>query len=130
MKKIIKDLLFGVLIIVVTLIFEFIVTIPFSEVASESDRARWGFLLNRELLLTALPAALITFTFSWLLKTNTKKDALRRGIIWTGILALYYILISIGNGSFDLMFGNIGVYLLLACAFAGPLIYSALKHLN
>ncbi|HSN94406.1 MAG TPA: hypothetical protein VLR89_05025 [Anaerolineaceae bacterium] len=130
MKKVIKDLLFGVLIVVVTLIFEFIVTLPFAEVASESDRARWGFLINRELLLTALPAALITFTFAWLLKTKSRKDALRRGIIWTGILATYYVLISIGNKSFDLMFGNIGVYALLGCAFAGTVVYSFFKRLS
>lgn len=130
MKNIIKDLLFGVLIVVVTLIFEFIVTIPFTEVATESDRARWAFLINRELLLTALPAMLITFIFAWLLNTTTRKDALRRGIIWTGILAAYYVLISIGNKSFDLMFGNIGVYVLLGCAFAGTLVYSAVKGLT
>lgn len=130
MKKVIKDLLFGVLIILVILIFEFIITIPFAEVASESDRARWAFLINRELLLTALPAALITYTFNWLLKTKSRKDALRRGIIWTGMLALYYILISIGNGSFDLMFGTIGAYVLLVCAFGGTVIYSVLKRLR
>mgnify|MGYP000927249391 CR=1 FL=1 len=129
MKKVIKDLLVGVLIIVVTLIFEFVVTLPFTEVASESDTVRWAFLINRELLLTALPAALITCTFTWLLKTRSRKDAMRRGIIWTFILALYYILISIGNRSFDLMFGTIGVYALLACAFAGPVIYSVIKRL-
>ena len=100
MKKVIKDSLFGVVIIVVTLIFEFLVTLPFTEVASEIDRARWEFLINRELLFTALPAALITYTFAWLLKTKSRKDALRRGIVWTCLLALYYILISIGNGSF------------------------------
>lgn len=130
MKKVIKDLLFGVLIIVVTLIFEFIVTIPFTEVAIESDRARWAFLINRELLLTALPVALITYSFNWLFKTKSRKDALRRGIIWTCILALYYILISIGNGCFNLMFGNIGVYVLLVCAFGGTVIYSVLKRLQ
>jgi hypothetical protein len=53
---------------------------------------------------------------------------LRRATIWTGILALYYILISIGNGSFDLMFGTVGVYALLVCAFAGPLLSSFLKR--
>ena len=130
MKNIIKDVLFGVLIVVVTLIFEFIVTIPFTEIASESDRVRWAFLINRELLLTALPAALITYTFTWLLKTKIRKDALRRGTIWTCILALYYIFISIGNGSFNLMFGTIGVYILLVCAFVGPVIYSALQRLR
>ncbi len=130
MKKVIKDILFGILIIVATLIFEFIVTIPFTEVASESDRARWAFLINRELLLTALPAALITCIFAWLLKTKSRKDALRRGIIWASVLALYYILISIGNGCFDLMFGTIGVYALLVCAFGGTVIYSVIKRLR
>lgn len=130
MKKVSKDLLFGVLIIVVILIFEFIVTIPFTEVASESDRARWAFLINRELLLTALPAALITYTFTRLLKTKSRKDALRRGIIWTCVLALYYILISIGNGCFDLMFGTTGVYALLVCAFGGTVVFSVLKRLR
>jgi len=130
MKSIIKEMLFGVLIIVVTLIFEFIVTIPFDEMADESDRVRWAFLINRELLLTALPAAFITFSFTWLLKTISRKDALRRGIIWTCILALYYIFISIGNGTFDLMFGTVGVYALLVCAFAGPVLYIAIKRLS
>jgi|GEM_PF-1532005 len=130
MKKVIKDSLFGVVIIVVTLIFEFLVTLPFTEVASEIDRARWEFLINRELLFTALPAALITYTFAWLLKTKSRKDALRRGIVWTCLLALYYILISIGNGSFDLMFGNIGVYALLVCAFGGVMIYTVVKRLR
>lgn len=130
MKKVIKDILFGVFIIVATLIFEFIITIPFTEVASESDRARWAFLINRELLLTALPAALITCIFAWMLKTKSRKDALRRGIIWTSVLALYYILISLGNGSFDLMFGTIGVYALLVCAFGGTVIYSVFKRLR
>ncbi|MHB8962886.1 MAG: hypothetical protein ACYC5K_07000 [Saccharofermentanales bacterium] len=129
MKTVIKEILVGVLIIVVTLIFEFLVTIPFTEIASESDRVRWAFLLNRELLLTALPAALITFAFAWMLKTASRKDALRRGIIWAGILALYYALISIGSGIFGLMFGAIGVYVLLACAFAGPILYSFVKRL-
>ena len=130
MKNVIKDSLFGILILVFTLIFKFIVTIPFSEIASESDRARWALLINRELLFTALPAALITFTFSWLLKTATRRDVLHRGIIWTCVLALYYILISIGNRSFSLMFGNIGVYVLLASAFAGTAIYSVIKRLR
>ncbi len=130
MRKVIKDILFGFLIIVVTLILEFIVTLPFDEIASGEDRARWAFLINRELLLTALPAAIITFAFTWLLKTASRKDALRRAIIWTGILALYYILISVGNDSFDLMFGAVGVYALLICTFTGPIFYSVLKRLS
>lgn len=130
MKTIVKDILFGLLIIIVTLIFEFLVTIPFTEVADDANRARWAFLINRELLLTAIPAALVTFAFTWLLKTNRQRDALRRSIIWTTILALYYVLISLGNQSFDLMFGTLGVYALLACAFAGPVVFALVKRLK
>lgn len=129
MKNVMKDILFGVLIIVIVLFFEFIVTLPFSEIASESDRARWAFLINRELLLTALPAALTTFVLAWLLKTKSRKDALRRGIIWTGILSLFFVLIGIANSTADLMFGSLGVYVLLVCAFAGPVLYSIFKRL-
>ena len=129
MKKVVKEILYGVLIVVVTLIFELLVTLPFTEIASENDRARWQFLLNRELLLTSIPAALITFFFAWMLKTATRREALRRAIIWTGILAMYYLLISIGNGSFGLMFGAVGVYVLLACSFAGPILYSFIRRL-
>jgi hypothetical protein len=131
MKNIMKDILFGFLIIVVTLIFEYIVTIPFdNEVANEVDRAYWAFIWNRELLLTALPAALTTFAFSWLLKTKTKADALRRAIIWASILALFYFFIGINNGCFDVMFGGIGVYAVIVLAFVGPLIYSSIKRLK
>ena len=74
MKKVIKDSLFGVVIIVVTLIFEFLVTLPFTEVASEIDRARWEFLINRELLFTALPhcKAVLQFPFKKIKKLSKK----------------------------------------------------------
>ena len=54
-------------------------------------------LINREFLMTALPAALITFAFSFLLKTKSRKEAIRRGMAWTGVFVLMYILIGIGN---------------------------------
>ena len=86
-------------------------------------------LINREFLVTALPAVLVTFAFSFLLKTKSRKEAVRRGMVWTGVFVLMYILIGIGNHNLDLMFGTAGVYVLLACVFSGPVFYSAMLRL-
>ena len=123
-------MLFGILIFIAIMISEFIVTLPFGEIAYESDRTEWAMLINREFLVTALPAALVTFAFSWLFKTKSRKEAIRRGMIWTGILVLFYIFIGIGNQNLDLIFGTVGVYVLLACAFSGPVLYSVMKRLS
>lgn len=130
MKKILKDIFFGVLIIIVITILEFIVTIPFGEPVEQIDRETWANLINRELLLTALPAALTTFTFTWRLKTKSKAEAVRRGIIWASILALSYILIGLGNNNLELIFGKIGIYVLLLCTFGGAILYAKVKQLN
>ncbi|MCE5222028.1 MAG: hypothetical protein LLF98_12450 [Clostridium sp.] len=130
MKGFIKDVLYGIVIIIVITILEFIVTIPFGEVSEEIDNVKWASMINLELLLTALPATVTTLVFAWLLKTKSKADALKKGIIWTSILALNYILIGIGNNNIRLIFGKIGIYVLLACAFAGTFIYVKIKHLN
>ena len=105
-------------------------TIPFGEVSEEIDTVKWANMINLELLLTALPAAVTTLVFSWLLKTKSKSDTIRKGIIWTSLIALNYILIGIGNNNIGLIFGQIGIYVLLAGAFAGTFIYVKIKHLN
>ncbi len=128
MRKIGKDVLFGFLIVVVITILEFLVTLPFG-IPVNFESERYSFIVNRELLLTALPALLVTYTFTALLKTNNRADVMRRSVIWTVIVFLNYLLIGIGNGNFGIIFSTIGMYVLLAAAFSGPLIYSGFKHL-
>lgn len=130
MKRIIKDILLGIVIIIVITIFEFIVTIPFGDLPEQIDNAQWAIIINRELLLTALPAMFTTCIFSWLLKTKSKGDSIQKGIVWTCMIALNYMLIGIGNGNFGLIFGRIGIYVLLACAFLGTFIYAKMKNLR
>lgn len=129
MRRIVKDFLFGLLIVIIITIFEFIVTLPFGEPWELSPEV-YLYFINRELLLTALPAALITFIFTRLLRTERKSDALRRGIIWTIIIFLYYLIIGIGNDNFGIIFSTIGIYVLLVCAFLGPILYAKIKHLE
>jgi len=130
MKRIIKDALFGLLIIIAVTVLEFIVTIPFGEPAQQITGEAWSEIIDRELLLTSLPAALTTFAFTGFLKTKSKADAIRRGIIWIIMLVLNYTLIGIGNKNFNLIFGGIGIYVLLVCAFIGPVIFAKIKHLD
>jgi len=130
MKKIVKDVLLGFLVIFVVIFFEFLVTIPFGEPAGDITRAEWASWINRELLVTALPAAFTTLGFTWLLKTQSRRDAIRRSIIWTCMIALNYMLMGLGNDNLDLIFGRPGVYVLLLCSFVGPLLFSKIKKLN
>ncbi|HWQ89657.1 MAG TPA: hypothetical protein VN374_06755, partial [Desulfitobacteriaceae bacterium] len=103
------------------------ITLPLGESGGLSREAYANYK-NRDLLLTALPAGLTTFVFAWLLKTNNISVAFRRSIIWTIIIFLHFLLLGIGYDNLLGMFGTIGIYLLLACAFTGPLLYAKIKH--
>ena len=129
MKKILLDILFGILTIISVTVLEFLVTLPFGEPTNLSSEGYSSFM-NREFLLTALPAGIVTFMFTWLLKTKLKSDSLRRSAIWTAMLALYYVLIGFGNDNFLEIFSTFGVYILLVFAFAGPIIYAKIKRLE
>lgn len=123
MKTTVKDIVMGILIIILTTVAEFIVTLPFGT-PGDIDSATLTKFINRELLLTALPAGLVTFVFAHLLKTTTQQVALRRSITWTVMILLNFLLIGIGNQNLAQIFGTPGIYALLAFAFAGPLVYS------
>lgn len=126
MKKLIMDVLFGVVVLVAIVLMEFLVTIPFGYYV-EGGQESFQQVMNREFLLTALPATLVTFVFAMLLKTETLADAVRRGVIWTLIVGLYFFGVGIGNGNFMEMFGTLGIYVLLLCTFLGPIVYAKIK---
>lgn len=123
MKSIIKDVLFGILIVIVVTILEFVVTIPFGLPADGITRDEWASFISRELLVTAVPAFLTTYVFALLLKTKDRSDAIQKAVFWTSILCINYLIIGFGNGNLGLIFGTIGIYVLLICAFAGPIVY-------
>jgi hypothetical protein len=130
MKSILKDVLFGVLIVIVITLLEFVVTIPFGLPADGISRDEWATFISRELLITAVPAFLTTFVFALLLKTKNKADAIQKAVFWTSILCVNYFIMGLGNDNLGLIFGTIGIYVLLICAFAGPLVYAKVKHLK
>lgn len=128
MKSIIRDVLFGILIVIVVTLLEFVVTIPFGLPAEGIGRDEWAAIISRELLITAIPAFLTTFVFALLLKTKSKADAIQKAVFWTSILCVNYFIMGLGNDNLGLIFGTLGVYILLICAFAGPIVYAKVKH--
>lgn len=130
MKSVVKDVLFGVLIVIVITLLEFLITIPFGYPAEGLDRDAWAAFISRELLITAVPAFLTTFVFALLLKTKSKADAIQKAVFWTSILCVNFFVMGLGNDNLGLIFGTVGVYFLLVCAFAGPLVYAKVKHLK
>jgi hypothetical protein len=127
MKKMLIDILLGFAVVIVVTIFEFLVTLPFGDPGELSPEG-YSTFINRELLLTALPAALTTFILTWVLHTKITTDLLRRAVVWTSMIALSYVFIGLGNDNLLEIFRTIGIYVLLASAFAGPIIYFFIKH--
>lgn len=126
MKSIIKESLFGILVVMTVTICEFIVTLPFGE-GQELTPERYAFVLNREFLLTALPAFFVTFFLAKFRKVKDLSDALRKSIIWTAVLLIYYFVIGIGNDNLLPIFQSLGLYILFTCTFLGPIVYSKTK---
>lgn len=129
MKSVVKDFLFGILVLIVITILEFVVTIPFGYPGDQISRQEWGGIINRELLLTAIPGFLTSYVFAMLLKTKSRADAIQKAVFWASIVCINFLIMGIGNDNLDLIFGNIGIYVLLVCTFAGPIVYSFVKHL-
>ena len=130
MSKTIRDILFGFVVLLVIILLEFIVTIPFGTVGEQATRAEFSAIMNREFLLTAIPAAAVTYIFTAVRKTRTRAEAFQHSVIWTLMIFLMYFLMGLGNNNLGEIFSTIGIYVLLAAAFAGPIIYSKINHLG
>jgi len=128
LKAIIKDILSGALIFILIMLFEFAVTLPFGEPGVESGEL--SIYLNREFLLTAIPAAILTYMAAMVTKVPTLVSAYRKGFIWTTVVLGLYTIIAVGNDNVGPIFGSYGFYVLLAGVFIGPVLYTKLKKLS
>ena len=130
MKRTMKDLLFGIVIVIeifiVLIILEIIILIQYVEPSYETMYPTW----DAEMLLTALIVLGTTYGLTGRLKTKSMAEALKRGLIWTCIITLSFILIGLRTDELGLYFERIGIYALLFCAFSGPVIYAKMKHLD
>ncbi len=123
MKAMIKEGLFGLLAVFLITVFEFLVTLPLGAPTFEFGSEEHALFLNYEFLLTAIPALFVTYFLAKARKTQSIPEALRRSIVWTLIIFLNYFILGIGNDILGIILGTAGLYVLLAFAFAGPILY-------
>lgn len=127
--KLYKDCLYGLLVLIAIMICNFLLISHYGDPAGLSSE-QYVQYMNKQFLLTALPAALVTFLLTGLLQTKTKEAALQHSIIWTIIVALYYIITCLVNNTFLLIIANRGIYALLFCIFTGPILYALIMRLE
>lgn len=137
MKKILKDFVlgigafvsWGIVLFGVKLLFD-----KFFPADPELSETKLSILFsNRSLMLhlfvVLFVSALLTFIFTWISKTKSRKDALRKSIIWSVIFIGWYIIIGTGNNTIAEIFLSYYFYTVLACYFVGPLVFMAVKKL-
>lgn len=128
MKGILKDVAFGLLAILAVTLLEILVTIPLGSLGDGNPEEIAAYI-RMELLLTSIPAGLVTCGLAWLTKPKTKRDAMQKSITWAAMLLLNYVAIGLGNGTMGYVLASVGFYTLLACGFAGPMLYQWKKRL-
>lgn len=125
MKKLVINILWGFPILIAVQLCEFAVTLPLGDPSGSLMQ-----YLTYEFLLVAVPAGAVTFLFAMVTKTKSKAEAMSKSITWMAFLAVIYLIIGIGNGTFQPIYGNFAFYIFLACIFAGPIAYSRVKKLK
>lgn len=136
MRKIIKDFFAGVLIFIIWSVLAFAIYLLFAKLFNDPaiENVRFSGLLKDHsmwlsLFLTLFAAALIPFLFAWLFKTKTKNDSLKRSIMWSLVLVIWYLLIGLMNGTAVDIFTSYYFYFVLVSYFSGPLIYAIYRKL-
>lgn len=131
MKRTLIDILFGILLVVeifIVVIVEGIFLMIYF--GGEPPGASKYPTFDLQMFITAFIVLLTTYGFSGYLKTKSMAEAIKRGLIWTFLIALAIILEGYGSNHLELYFGRIGTYVLLLSAFSGTFIYAKKKKLE
>lgn len=107
-KRIGVDAALGVVLFILVMAAEILVTLPFGTPAEGSDLAAG---LNREFLLTAGPALVLSAALAWWVRTPSPGHGMGRGLVWALVSVLFYLAIGLGNGT-TVMFATPGLWLL------------------
>jgi len=123
--KILKNVLFGVLIYVAINLLMFVASLLLSSHEGQDNT----YLVSLNSFAIAVPVGILTFLLARLLKTATRNEAWMRSIIWTGLQLVFFFLIGLGNQTLPNIFGAIGFYVLMIFVFMGPLVFAWIKKL-
>jgi len=130
MKNLIKDILMGLLLFIVTLMLELLVSIllgqPDPTKVSDETRAA---NVSMVFLGAAIPIGLAAFAAAAFLKPATRGRAIRMSLIWTAIFIGLNILTGLGNDTMEIIFLGVGFYAAAVLMFLGPIAYARLRKL-
>lgn len=130
MKHTLNDILYGILLVIVIFIALFVEgIIILLSIGDPGGNVKYP-TLNGQLLVTALIVLPTTYGFARRLKTESMAEAIKRGLLWTSIVTLFFILMGLGDNDLEVYFGRFGTYVLLLSAFAGPVLYAKLRKLG
>jgi hypothetical protein len=124
--KVIRLLLYGLLICILANVVLLLASLPFS-INDETNLIRQNSI---NAFLAALPLGLISYFCTWLNRTVSRKEALVSSSVWTLCVIIMFALIGIGNRTLDVVFLAPGMYALFVCVFLGPLIYARVSRLH
>ncbi|MGI6326815.1 MAG: hypothetical protein ACOX1U_07665 [Saccharofermentanales bacterium] len=79
--------------------------------------------LSITFLIAALPVFALTFFLARLMKTNSKKSALKQALQWLIVQLVLFILIALGQKKIANLLAAPGFYVVLAFVFIGPLLH-------
>jgi LytS/YehU family sensor histidine kinase len=123
MKRILKDLLIGLLIIVIINVIQLGITLFFQN-PNIDDLAVRSHYVNMMFLIASIPSGLLLFIITYFRKPKTKMESAQIALLWTFMFLMSYFLIGINNDTLNLIFGQIGFYVLGFAIFLGSFLYS------
>lgn len=77
-----------------------------------------------------LIALIVTFVFARIIEVKSKSEAIKKSIIWTTVIILYMVILSILNNDNFSQFKSNGLYIMFIGLFLGPILYKIIKHLK
>lgn len=130
MKNLVKDILIGLLLFLVTLLIEFGVSVALGQEdpTKISDDIR-AANVSMMFLASAIPIGLAAFAAAAALKPETRARALRMSVIWTAIFVGLNVLTGLGNDTMGIIFLGIGIYASIVLMFLGPIAYARFRKL-
>ena len=113
------DIGLGFLLFLLVMIVEFLVTLPFGTPDQGMSQLRGD--LNREFLLTAAPALVLSALVALAAHTRSTGRGLSRGLTWLVVIGALYLAIGLGKAT-TVMFATVGMWLTLVAVVGGAVL--------
>lgn len=115
-RSTIKIILYGIVLWILLNITIFVASLIYgiNKSAEMSAPPPLGFVL------VAIVMAVLSSIFTRLMQLDKRKLAIIAGLIWSGMMFAFMLVLTVANGTQAIIFGNWGAYLALIAPAVGP----------